>query len=189
MADPAQPAASDYVQRLISLLGLSEDEVLAALLSSFVPSNPGSVALSWAKRNNYTAPPSTKVLWDIMVAADFRCEECHTHHDLTFHHRNDDAHDSCPENLQLLCRNCNRAKSRRPVKQRDFKINIFKTYLDLFDRLGRPPTPVEIKRHLNLKQLSSSVYMVHFLNTRFAVPTAVRAYSPSKHSPHSTPSA
>ena len=167
---------SDYARKLITLLKISDDEVLTSLLTAFTPSSPGSIRQVWNRRKDYTAPEKTSDIWQLWERADFRCEECDSHYDLTIHHRNDNPNDSCMENLQVLCRNCNRAKSGRPVKERNLKLKIFKAFIDLNVELGRIPTQGEIKEKLGIKALSSATYLYHFLVKRFGGVSQVRAY-------------
>ncbi len=158
---------SEYTEKFVALLKISDDEILTSLIAAFTPSNPGSIRQVWNQRKNYTAPEKTSDIWELWERADFRCEECGTHYDLTIHHKNDNSHYSSVPNLQVLCRNCNRAKSGRPVKERNLRLKVFKAFIDLQAELGRIPEQGEIRSRLGITQLSGATYLYHFLAKRF----------------------
>jgi len=167
---------SVYTDKLITLLKITEDEILTSLIASFTPSNPGSIRQVWNLRKNYTDPANTSDIWQLWERADFRCEECSSHYDLTMHHRNDNSNDSCMENLQVLCRNCNRAKSGRPVKERNLRLKVFKAFVDLHIELGRIPEQREINKKLGKRTLSGATYLYHFLVRRFGGKSQIHSY-------------
>lgn len=157
-----------YFDALIKTLNISPDEATKALLSAFVPCQPGALRAAWASRKNYGEPPSTGTIWKIFEDADFRCVRCGGHHRLSIDHVNDNAFDNSVQNLQVLCFDCNRAKRNKGSSIKDHKLVVFKTVIELNRRLGRFPTNVEVKEALGIKDLSGALYMVKFLRSRLA---------------------
>ena len=60
------------ITELINLLGLSNDDVLRALLSVYSPCQPGVIKQAWNNRKNCGPSPSAEEIWELYEKYDFR---------------------------------------------------------------------------------------------------------------------
>jgi len=164
------------LNRLIELLGITEDEAIRALLSAFASIQPGPMRQAFMKRPEYGGAPETSEIWDILVQSGFRCLECNTHYDLTLDHIDKDTRNSLVGNLRVLCRDCNRAISSRGLVNKHANLRVYKAIVMLRDTLGRFPTPLEIRDSAGLSQISGAYYLIRFFETKFGTIRAVRKY-------------
>lgn len=107
----------DTLKFLINLLGLTERDILRAVLSCYSPCQPGALVGSWKSRRNYGHPPTSKDLWKILRDHDFRCGVCGSQYRMAFDHKDDDRDNSDPSNFQVLCKHCNRAKGKGDIRK------------------------------------------------------------------------
>src|ERR1043166_9480591 len=96
---------------VIKILKISEREAKKALISSFVPCQPGALSATWKKRKGYEGNvPKTREIWSLFDMADHRCIKCSSQLKITLGHINSKSTDHRLTNLQVLCADCNRAK-------------------------------------------------------------------------------
>ena len=164
------------LDRLINVLGITEDEVLRALISAFASVQPGPMRQQFLKRPEYGSAPETSEIWGLLVRSGFRCSECGTHYDLTLDHIDRDTRNSKIENLCVLCRDCNRAINSRGLVNKHANLRVYKAIVSLLDSLGRFPTPLEIREAAGLSQTSGAYYLIRFFETKFGKTRAVRKY-------------
>lgn len=165
------------LDRLIKLLGITEDEALRALLSAFASVQPGPMRQQFMNRPEYGSAPETSEIWDLLVQSGFRCSECGTHYDLTLEHKDRDRRNSKIENLSVLCRDCNRATNSRGLVNKHANLRVYKAVVSLLDSLGRFPTALEIREAAGLTQMSGAYYLIRFFETKFGNTRAVRKYA------------
>ena len=155
------------VLELINLLGLSDDDILRALLSVYSPCQPGSIKAAWNNRKNYGPAPSSSEIWSLYERYDFRCIKCGSQYRISIDHINDDRFDSDPKNLQVLCQSCNRAKQKIGLKNKDAQVKVYKSLMELSKTNDSLPNSYQIHKHANVgKSGGSSMYLVKFLTHR-----------------------
>jgi hypothetical protein len=172
----------DYSEalELLTLLDVSEDDLLRALLSVFASVQPGPVRQSWLRSADYGHAPSTRDIWDTFVRDGFRCQLCGTHADLTIDHINRDNQDVSPENLRVLCRRHNRGTNSRPVANEDANLRIYRAIQHSRKTTGNLPSPAQIRTTTGIGDLSGSIYMVKFFEHFFGVSRPMRSYTSKK---------
>ena len=152
----------DHVQHFVSIVGLREDEVLKALISAFAPLQPGTLRQNWLRLSTTGhSAPTTKEIWTKFDEADFRCTECGSQLRLTLDHRNGDATDHSPSNLQVLCFSCNRGRSRKRTGEQDLGLRVYLAVIELYEELDRFPTNAEIKERVGVKQIGGASVLVN----------------------------
>jgi 5-methylcytosine-specific restriction endonuclease McrA len=155
------------VLELINLLGLSDDDILRALLSVYSPCQPGSIRQSWNNRKNYGPSPSSIEIWSIYEKYDFRCAQCRSQYRISIDHINNDRFDSSPKNLQVLCQSCNRAKQKRGIKNKDAQVKVYKSLMELSKTNDDLPNSYQIHKHAKIGHSGgASMYLVKFLTHR-----------------------
>lgn len=153
---------------LIQLLGLSDDDILRALLSVYSPCQPGALRKSWSNRKDYGNPPTAKEMWEIYEKYDFRCVTCGSQYRISFDHINNNTFDNRPKNLQVLCQTCNRAKQPRGVKHRDAQLKLFKTFCNSSKINDDLLTSNQLHKDANIgKTGGASMYLAKFLLYRY----------------------
>src|SRR5208283_145005 len=135
------------VLELINLLGLSDDDILRALLSVYSPCQPGSIRQSWNNRKNYGPSPSSAEIWSVYEKYDFRCVKCGSQYRISINHINNDRFDSDTKNLQVLCQSCNRAKQKRGIKNKDAQVKVYKSIMELSKTNNSLPNSYQIHKH------------------------------------------
>jgi hypothetical protein len=164
------------IARLIKLLGITEDEAMRALISSFASVQPGPMRQAFMRRPDYGGAPETSEIWELLVRSDFRCSECSTHYDLTLDHKDRDTRNNTIENLRVLCRDCNRAVNSRGLVNKHANLRVYKAIISLIDRLGRFPTPLEIREVAGLSQIGGAYYLIRFFESKHGAARAMRRY-------------
>ena len=158
---------TNSINELISLLKLSEDDVLRALLSVYSPCQPGALHQAWNKRKNYGPAPTAKEIWEIYKKYDFRCTTCGSQYRISLDHIDNDQFKSNPDNLQVLCQSCNRSKQKRGVKYKDTQLKVYKTFMELSKTNQIMPNSSQIHKHAQVgKSGGSSETLVKFLTHR-----------------------
>lgn len=151
----------------MKLLKLSEDEVLAALLSAFGPPQPGAVRGAWQKSEVFgKAAPPTKDLWKLVVDADFRCTKCTSQRRLTFDHLDGNAKNHSLTNLRVLCMACNRAKARKGLRQPNKGLLVYRAVMELWGEGKREFTNAEVASRATVDKVAGETYLVKFLKVR-----------------------
>jgi hypothetical protein len=172
--NPETPLKYQTLLEFLEKLDVNEDEALKALLSAFSPCQPGALRGSWKQRKNYGTPPETRDIWLLFEKAAFRCSQCKSYHRITLDHINDDAFDSKLENFQVLCYDCNRAKTERGVKNKNLGVRVYRAAIKLYSALGRWPTDSELRSEVQVDDLSGATYMVRFLQFVYGHPRPMR---------------
>jgi hypothetical protein len=173
---------SEAVTHLISILEIPEEEAVKAILSAFSPCQPGALRQVWLNRKHYGGDvPSTREIWELFERADFRCVLCKSQHRITLDHINANTSDHRLGNLQVLCADCNRAKSRRGMVFQHANVRVYKATLTLYERTGVFPTDSEILRESGMTNLAGGRYLIRFLERRMtgssrALKSHVRAF-------------
>jgi hypothetical protein len=165
------------LDRLIKLLGISEDEAVRALLSAFASVQPGPMRQGFLKRPEYGGAPETNEIWNLLVKSDFRRSKCHTHYDLTLDHKDRNIKNNKIENLKVLCRDCNRAINSRGLVNKHANLRIYKAIIDLMDRYNRFPTSLEIRKAAGISQISGAYYLIRFFESKYGITRPVRPYT------------
>ena len=168
------------IARLMELLGITEDEALRALISAFASVQPGPMRQSFLNRPEYGSAPETSEIWDLLVRSDFRCSECFTHYDITLDHKDRNTRNGAIENLRVFCRDCNRAANSRGLVNKHANLRVYKAITSLIDRLGRFPTPIEIRDAAGLTQIGGAYYLIRFFEFKYGSHRAVRKYAKKK---------
>jgi hypothetical protein len=135
---PRRRVLMDRINRLIDIIGASEDEALSALLSAFTPPQPGVTSANWKSSSRFgNSAPTTKELWGILETADFRCSNCQSQLRITFDHADGDSTNHARTNLRVLCFTCNRAASRKATEDFAAGVRIYETAVALFEETTR----------------------------------------------------
>ena len=177
---PKPQGAPEEVLELLLLLEIPPREAIKALLSAFTPCQPGALRGNWKLKKGYENPPTTREFWELFESADFRCKECDSQHRITLDHINSDTTDNRLENLQVLCADCNRAKSVRGTKHPDSRYRIYKAMIELKKELGRFPSNTEIVERAGIEQLGGANYMVRFFEHRLGKGRKLKSYNSQK---------
>ena len=166
------------IEELIKAFGVTEDEVLRALISVFTPCNPGTIRQSWRRIGEYRVAPETSQIWQLLADSDFRCANCGSQYRTTLDHINGDKSDIRLENLRVLCTTCNRANNSRGIQNRHLTLSIYRATMDLFREFGRFPTNAEIAERSGISacMFSSTIYLIRYLQARLSTIQAVRSY-------------
>ena len=155
------------VLEFVSLMEISEDDAIMALITVFCPPQPGALRDTWLRNTVYgNSAPSTQEIWSLYVKADFRCTKCGGQGRITIDHINGDATDHSPDNLAVLCFDCNREKSSRGTLDKDHRLRVCRSALKLFRQLNRFPAHTEILADSGVNQISGATYMLKYLEKR-----------------------
>jgi 5-methylcytosine-specific restriction endonuclease McrA len=160
---------NESITELINLLGLSDDDVLRALISVYSPCQPSAIKQAWNNRKNYGKAPESSEIWDIYEKYDFRCVLCGSQYRISLDHMNNNKLDNDPKNLQVLCQSCNRAKQKRGIKNRDAQVKVYKAFMELVNDkvIDNLPNSNQIHKHAKVGNSGgSSMYLVKFLTHR-----------------------
>jgi hypothetical protein len=152
----------ERLRQLIELLGMTEEQAIRALLSAFASIQPGSMRQGFVRHASYGVAPETRVIWDVLVAHNFRCAVCQTHYDLTLDHIDSNPQNIALTNLRIVCRDHNRAANSRGLQNQNANLRIYNAIIDLWKRTGRFPTDPEIQRESGVSQIGGSRYMIKF---------------------------
>jgi hypothetical protein len=162
MSDPL-----DEIREFLLRLNISEEDAMKALISAFSPGQPPSLRNVWKKSSSYgNSAPTTKEIWLLFEAADFRCTKCGSQRRITLDHIDGNATNHAIENLRVLCYECNRGGNKKATRDVDHQLRIYRATLQLHDQLGRFPTLKEIRKAANVKQIGGATYLVKFLKAR-----------------------
>jgi hypothetical protein len=155
------------IEEFLSLLNISEDEALDALVSAFSPTPPPTVRQNWNRLSTFgNSSPSSEEIWNLMCEGDFKCTLCGSHRRITIDHINSDASDHSKVNLVLLCYSCNRGRAKRATVDYQHALRIYKSTMALEKSLGRFPELKEIKGLAKVGQIGSATYLVKFLKAK-----------------------
>lgn len=168
------------IERFLTAFGVTDEEALKALISVFTPCSPGVVRQGFRRCAEYGTAAETNEIWQLMVAADFRCEICHSQYRITIDHKDRDKTNNRVDNLRVLCVACNRAQNSRGVANPNLGLTIYRATLALFDELGRFPTTAEISARCGVPagRFGTAGYLLKFLQTRLATMEPLRRYTP-----------
>ena len=156
------------LEEYIKLIGASEEDALAALLSSFGVSQPNATVQYWKNHDAYgRTSPTTQEIISIYVNNDYRCQECGSQRRLSVDHIDGNAKNHSLDNLQLLCMSCNRSKSKKGTKDKDHKLLIYNATIELCHELGRFPSYNEIIDRAQVGQIGGVKYFVDFIRHRY----------------------
>ena len=177
------------LKTFLTTFGVTEEEALKALISVFTPCSPGVVRQGFRRCAEYGTAAETTEIWNLMVAADFRCELCGSQYRITIDHKDRNKANNRPDNLRVLCAACNRAQNSRGVATPNLGLTIYRTALDLFEELGRFPTASEISIRANIPagRFGTARYLLKFLEARLGTMTPMRAYRPKPSKVYVTP--
>ncbi len=162
----------EEIREFLSIMGIFTDDtgiddVMKALLGAFGPKDPGALSHAWRNRPGYgRSVPTAQEFWDMYERADFRCSECRSQRRLTLDHQNRDTTDHSPDNLVVLCFDCNRARSNRPTINKDARLRLYRSAVKLHRQLNRFPTRREILADSGVTRTSGATYMLKYLEAR-----------------------
>jgi hypothetical protein len=153
----------------MDVLGLEEEDILAALVGCFGPPQPSGVVSYWKKHDYYgNSSPTTELIKNIYEKNDYRCTKCGSQIRLTIDHKNGDPTDHNESNLKLLCLCCNRKKSTRSIKTENHKLKIYLCIVDFFNENGRVPTYREIQDISGIKNIGGARYFMKYVQKRLS---------------------
>ncbi len=177
------------LERFLTAFDVPEEEALKALISVFTPCSPGVVRQGFRRCAEYGAAAETSDIWNLMVASDFRCEECGSQYRITIDHKDRDKANNRLENLRVLCTGCNRAQNSRGVATPNLGLKIYRAALDLFEELQRFPTVSEISTRVGIPagRFGTARYLLKFLEARLGTMTPMRRYRPKPSKVYVTP--
>lgn len=152
------------VKEYAELVGISEDQILAILISATSPPQAAAVRQSWrgSKRFGFTAP-ATHELWGLLEESQFSCSVCSSSVRLTFDHINDDSRDHRLENLRVLCFDCNRGRSAKASVNKGLNVRVYRAFNRLIAEKGRFPTAREVCESAGLTALGPYSYLIKWL--------------------------
>ncbi len=172
------------LQRLIEILGISEDEAMRAILSAFASVQPGSMRQGLLRSKDYGEAPELRVIWDLLTESAFKCTECGTHYDITIDHIDGNRNKNDKSSLRIVCRDCNRAANSRGLENRNANLRIYKALISLWEKGGKFPSNVDIQKLAGVSQISGSYYMIRFFEAKLTgKSTPLRAYGRAEVSP------
>ncbi len=158
---------NESIQELIELLGLTTDDVLKALLTTFSPCQPGALKQAWNNRKNYGPSPSPSDIWEIYKKYDFRCCQCKSQYRIAIDHIDNDSLNSELDNFQLLCQSCNRAKQKRGVKNKDTNLRAYKSFMELIKKNNTIPKPGRVTQYIGMGSAGGAgLSLLKFLSHR-----------------------
>lgn len=157
----------DELQAFMERLGISPDDALKALIGAFSPVQPPALRQGWRASKRYgNSAPTTKEIWAMFEAADFRCTSCGSQRRITLDHKNNDPTDHSLENLEVLCSECNRGRNAKATRDTDHQLRVYRATLELLESLKRFPTYKEIQEYAGLEQIGGATYLVKYLKAR-----------------------
>jgi hypothetical protein len=157
----------DEVLEFLRLMGISEDDALEGLISHFGPTQPGVLRDVWKKRPGYGGKaPTAPQIWELWVKADFRCVKCRSQRRITLDHIDGNCANHSLDNLQVLCYDCNRAKSRRPTVNHKAQLRLYRSTMKLYRQSGQFPTYKEIRIDSGVRDIKGAIYMLRYLEQR-----------------------
>lgn len=147
--------------------GVSEDDALKALLGAMSPIQPPALRQGWTHSMRYgNKAPSTKEIWKLFVDSDFRCTKCNSQRRITLDHINGDPTDHSPENLRVLCAECNRGENAKATRDIDHQLRIYRAALSLFDEIGHFPTDKQVQVRAGTEQIGGATYFLRYMKAR-----------------------
>jgi hypothetical protein len=154
------------LQRFIEVTGISEDEAISALVAAISPPQIGPMKQNWNRQPQFgCSSPDTETIKQFFESSDYRCVHCGSQLRLGLDHINSNSTDHSPDNLQVLCFSCNRAKGKGKVKNSHHGRKITIAVIELFDELGRFPTNKEIQERAKVTRIGRSE-LISFLKKR-----------------------
>lgn len=148
---------------VVSLLDLSEDDIIRSIISNYSPSQPGALIASWNKRKGYRNKLSAGDVWKIFERAGFKCQSCGRRYRMALDHMDNRSKNSTIENLQILCQHCNRAKRGCGVKHRDTGLTILKEIRRIFEGQESKVSAALAFNRAGIPYGGSAMYLVKFI--------------------------
>lgn len=154
----------EFIEEFLDKFDISEDEAMRDLLSAFSPMNPGTIRVNWLRNENFgNDAPSTKEIWTKLKNADFKCSECSSQYRITIDHIDGDATNHSCQNLRILCFDCNRNHSSKPIKNKAHQLRVYYAAMDHLDEKRRFPTNKEIVDLADIDQIGGAGYFIKWL--------------------------
>lgn len=140
--------------RFIEVTGITEEEAISALVAAISPPQLGPLRQNWSRQPQFGhSAPETAVLRQLFEEADYRCTQCRSQLRLGIDHINSDGTDHRPENLQVLCFSCNRARGRGTHENAHHGRRLALAIIELYDETGRFPSSREIQERAQITRL------------------------------------
>ncbi len=157
------------LQRLIYLLGMSEDEAIAAIAKSVCPPQIGAIRKSMASQEKHGfSAPDADTIRSVLRECDYRCECCGSQSELRIKHMTDDQSDHSQCNLKIMCLRCCIRGERRDIDSSCQVGRLASAIVRLYDEIGRFPANRQILEESEVKQIGGYTDFVEFMKWRFA---------------------
>lgn len=154
---------------LAAILGLSEDDIIRAVIANYCLGQLGPRVASIRQRKNYGTPVSAAVLRKMFQLADYKCTKCGGSYRLSIDHVDNDAFNNDPTNLQVLCSKCNRAKRKCGVAFSDPAIALVKSLRQRVESgvaVGTPSQELKaVGAGVGGSAYEKAIHLIHRINT------------------------
>jgi hypothetical protein len=163
---------SEGLELFTKLLGLTDGDVLRAVISAYKPPQPGALVGSWKQRKNYSAPLTSGEVWAMYVKHDFRCAQCGSQYKISLDHIDNNSMSDDKDNFQVLCMKCNRRKRSGNIKNTDVAIKTMRAFFRLCEENNTLPSQRETLDRAKedspgLRDDCEAIYLYKFLAHRF----------------------
>jgi 5-methylcytosine-specific restriction endonuclease McrA len=157
-----------FLNQLIEILEISEDEIKRAILSKCTPPDEYSKVSNWRNDKNYgNSAPDASIIRRVFQKSGYKCNICKSVTSFTVDHIDSNPKNHSEDNLQLLCLLCNRDKSAKPIKIRYFKVKIYDLIIHHFLENNKILTRREVIEGISgCSQLGGEIHFRHFLEKR-----------------------
>jgi len=158
-----------FLNQLIEIFGISEDELKRAILSKCTPPDEYGKVKNWRGDKNYGySAPDASIIRRVFEKSGYKCIICESVTSFTVDHIDSNPKNHSEDNLQLLCLHCNRDKSDKPIKIRYFKAKIYDLMIQHLLENKKILTRREVIEGIHgCSQLGGEVHFRHFLEKRF----------------------
>jgi hypothetical protein len=156
------------IKNLLTILGVSEDEALQAIISAVTPLQPGVLRQNWSRLSTFgNTAPSTQDIWKKFEESDFRCSNCGSQLRITLDHKDGNSTNHRLENIQVLCFVCNRKKAKKGVQVENKTLRVVKAVMAHFKSHRSFPSRKQIIEATGIKSLPT--YLLKYLEKRLTV--------------------
>lgn len=153
--------------RFMEIFDVSEEDALQSILTSISPMPPSTTKQNWTRLSTFgNDSPSTSELWKKLLDSDFRCVDCKSQIRLTFHHINKDSKNNLINNIEVLCFNCNRKKSRKKTINFNHKYELIMRAIEIWEKTGKFPSQKQLKEILKVQEIGCVTYSLKFAESR-----------------------
>lgn len=157
----------DNIKEFLELFDIPEEEALQSLLSAFSPPQMGPYRQNWRRLSTFgNSSPTSQEIWKKFEEANYKCNECGSHLRITLDHKDGNSTNHSLDNLEVLCYQCNRAKSSKGTKTRNKKAKVYLAIMQHWNEHHTFPTIKEVQNIMGTDKAGIDIYMGKWLKSK-----------------------